>query len=142
MFDSHVKVLFSSQLQPSTCRPVPQPLRAGRSIPSPKMKLLAMLSSFPEGAKNELDLRISRAFSRGSRHQPLTRSTRKRLTPPFHAPGMSQTAGSGSMNELMRPVTRLWNWVEHVGGYPGQMLFICVIVMAVVGGLTWYSNKR
>jgi hypothetical protein len=46
------------------------------------------------------------------------------------------------MDVLFRPVERLWTWVERVGGYPGQMLFVCVCVMLVVGGLTWYSNKR
>jgi hypothetical protein len=46
------------------------------------------------------------------------------------------------MDQLMRPLERLWNWVAEVGGYPGQMLFVCVVVMVVVGGLTWYSNKR
>jgi hypothetical protein len=46
------------------------------------------------------------------------------------------------MDLLLRPVQRLWNWVEQVGGYPGRMLFVCVVVMAVVAGLTWYSNKR
>jgi hypothetical protein len=46
------------------------------------------------------------------------------------------------MSELMRPFERLWAWVERVGGFPGQMLFICLIIMLIVGGLTWYSNKR
>lgn len=46
------------------------------------------------------------------------------------------------MEELVRPFQRLWDWVEQVGGFPGQMLFVCVIVMVVIGGLTWYGNKR
>jgi hypothetical protein len=46
------------------------------------------------------------------------------------------------MNELARPFVRMWDWAEEVGGFPGQMLFICIIVILVIGGLTWYSNKR
>jgi hypothetical protein len=46
------------------------------------------------------------------------------------------------MEVLWRPLERLWEWVERTGGYPGQLLFVCIIVMVVVGGLTWYSNKR
>jgi hypothetical protein len=46
------------------------------------------------------------------------------------------------MDRLIRPLERFWSWLDQVGGYPGQMLFVCVLVMAVVGGLTWYSNKR
>ena len=46
------------------------------------------------------------------------------------------------MEVLMRPFLQLWNWIDQVGGYPGKLMFGCVIVMAVVGGLTWYSNKR
>ena len=46
------------------------------------------------------------------------------------------------MSELMKPLERLWSWVEREGGYPGQVLFVCLVVMAIVGGLTWYSNKR
>jgi hypothetical protein len=46
------------------------------------------------------------------------------------------------MDELAKPFLRLWNWVEHVGGFPGQVFFICLIVLAVIGLLTWYGNKR
>jgi hypothetical protein len=46
------------------------------------------------------------------------------------------------MNELARPFVRVWDWVEQVGDFPGQMLFICIIVILVIGGVTWYSNKR
>jgi hypothetical protein len=46
------------------------------------------------------------------------------------------------MDLLMRPFVRLWNYVEQTGGYPGQMLFICVVIMLIVGALTWYTNKR
>jgi hypothetical protein len=46
------------------------------------------------------------------------------------------------MDPVLKPVVRLWNYVEQVGGFPGQMLFICAIIMAVIGGLTWFGNKR
>jgi hypothetical protein len=46
------------------------------------------------------------------------------------------------MDELSRPFVRLWDWVERTGGFPGQMLFICVIIMAIFGALTWYGNKK
>lgn len=46
------------------------------------------------------------------------------------------------MDELARPLVRLWDWVDHVGGYPGKALFIGAVVMLIVGGLTWYGNKR
>jgi hypothetical protein len=45
------------------------------------------------------------------------------------------------VNELARPFVQLWDWVERVGGFPGQLLFLCAVVMAIIGGLTWYSNK-
>lgn len=47
-----------------------------------------------------------------------------------------------AVNELTRPFVRVWDWVEQVGDFPGQMLLICIIVIIVIGGLTWYSNKR
>jgi hypothetical protein len=46
------------------------------------------------------------------------------------------------MNELARPFVNAWNYVEQVGGFPGQVFFCVLIVMLVIGGLTWYSNKR
>jgi hypothetical protein len=46
------------------------------------------------------------------------------------------------VDELARPFVRLWDWVDQVGGYPGKVLFIAGIVMLLIGGLTWYSNKR
>jgi hypothetical protein len=47
-----------------------------------------------------------------------------------------------TMDELARPFVRLWDWVEQVGGFPGKVFFICAVIMLIVGGLTWYSNKR
>jgi hypothetical protein len=46
------------------------------------------------------------------------------------------------MDVLMKPFIRLWHYVDQVGGYPGQMLFICTVIMVIIGGLTWFGNKR
>jgi hypothetical protein len=46
------------------------------------------------------------------------------------------------MVELMRPVERMWEWVERTGGYPGKMMFVSLMVMAVVGAVTWYTNRH
>jgi len=46
------------------------------------------------------------------------------------------------VDELVRPLIRLWDWVEQVGGFPGKVFFMSAVIMMVVGGLTWYSNKR
>ena len=46
------------------------------------------------------------------------------------------------MELVFRPFVRMWNYAEQVGGFPGQMMFIICVIMAVLGGLTWYGNKR
>ena len=46
------------------------------------------------------------------------------------------------MADLMRPFELLWQWVDRVGGFPGKMVFVVLIVMLIIGGLTWYSNRR
>ena len=46
------------------------------------------------------------------------------------------------VDELARPFIHLWEWVDQVGGFPGKVFFLSVVVMVVIGGLTWYSNKR
>jgi hypothetical protein len=46
------------------------------------------------------------------------------------------------MDTLFSPFVRLWNWVETVGGYPGQVLFVCTLVIVVLGLITWVGNKR
>jgi hypothetical protein len=43
---------------------------------------------------------------------------------------------------IFSPFVRLWNWVDQVGGYPGQVFFVCAVIMLLLGGLTWYGNKR
>jgi hypothetical protein len=47
-----------------------------------------------------------------------------------------------AVDELARPLVRFWEWVEQVGGYPGQVLFLCAVVMLIFGVCTWFSNKR
>jgi hypothetical protein len=46
------------------------------------------------------------------------------------------------VNELTRPFIRLWEYVGNNGGYPGQVFFCVVVVMIIVGGLTWLGNKK
>jgi hypothetical protein len=43
---------------------------------------------------------------------------------------------------LFSPLVRLWAWVDRVGGYPGQIFFVCAVIMLFLGVLTWYGNKR
>ena len=46
------------------------------------------------------------------------------------------------MNEIMWPFKRAWEWVDRTGGYPGQLMVAGLLIMLVVGGITWYSNRR
>jgi hypothetical protein len=46
------------------------------------------------------------------------------------------------MYELTRPFVRAWNWVEQVGGFPGQVFFVVAIVMLIIGALTWFGNRK
>jgi hypothetical protein len=46
------------------------------------------------------------------------------------------------MEELARPFIYTWNYVEQVGGFPGQVFFCVVVIIVVLGGLTWYGNRR
>jgi hypothetical protein len=46
------------------------------------------------------------------------------------------------VQELIRPFVRAWEYVGNVGGFPGQLFFVVVVVMVIIGGLTWYSNKK
>jgi hypothetical protein len=47
-----------------------------------------------------------------------------------------------TMKELARPFVRLWEWVEVTGGYPGQLLFCLLVIMAFLGFFFWFGNKR
>lgn len=46
------------------------------------------------------------------------------------------------MSDIARPFLRLWNYIENVGGFPGQILFIVSIIMLIVGFFTWFGNKK
>lgn len=46
------------------------------------------------------------------------------------------------MTELMRPFLRAWEWVGQTAGFPGQVFAVAAVVLAIVGGLTWYGNRR
>jgi hypothetical protein len=47
-----------------------------------------------------------------------------------------------AVDVIARPFIQLWRWVEQVGGFPGQMFFICTVIICILGALTWYGNKR
>ena len=47
-----------------------------------------------------------------------------------------------TVDELARPFLQLWDWIDRVGGYPGKLFFLCIVIMTVVGVLTWFGNKR
>jgi hypothetical protein len=44
--------------------------------------------------------------------------------------------------ELTKPFERLWEWIDKTGGFPGKVMFACIVVMLIVGGFTWISNRR
>jgi hypothetical protein len=46
------------------------------------------------------------------------------------------------MSELARPFVEAWNWVERVGGFPGQVFFCVAVVMLIIGALTWFGNRK
>ncbi len=46
------------------------------------------------------------------------------------------------MSELARPIIRAWNWIEQVGGFPGQVFFVVVVIMLIIGALTWFGNRK
>jgi len=46
------------------------------------------------------------------------------------------------MDILMSPFLRLWNWVENVGGFPGQVFFILAVIMLGIGVVTWFNDKQ
>jgi hypothetical protein len=46
------------------------------------------------------------------------------------------------MADLIRPFEYVWKWVDKTGGYPGKMMVAGLVVMAIVAGITWYSNRR
>lgn len=46
------------------------------------------------------------------------------------------------MNELAKPFVRAWSWIESVGGFPGQVFFVVVVIIAIFGIVTWVGNRR
>jgi hypothetical protein len=46
------------------------------------------------------------------------------------------------MSELARPIVRAWEWIGNVGGFPGQVFFVVVVVIVILGGLTWFGNRK
>jgi hypothetical protein len=46
------------------------------------------------------------------------------------------------VDELTRPFLDAWNYVGQQGGYPGQVFLCVLVVMVVIGGLTWFGNRR
>ena len=46
------------------------------------------------------------------------------------------------MEVFTNPFVRLWNWVERTGGFPGQVMFVVVVLMLVLGFLSWFANKN
>jgi hypothetical protein len=46
------------------------------------------------------------------------------------------------MEDLTRPFVDLWLYVERVGGFPGQVFFVIACIFVILGGLTWYGNRR
>ncbi len=47
-----------------------------------------------------------------------------------------------AVDEITRPFFDLWNYVERVGGFPGKVFFCIAVIFVVLGGLTWYGNRR
>ena len=46
------------------------------------------------------------------------------------------------MSELFRPFVRAWEWMERVGGFPGQIFFVVVVIILIFAALTWFGNRR
>lgn len=46
------------------------------------------------------------------------------------------------MNQLTRPFVQVWEYFGRVGGYPGQLFFAIVVIILILGGLTWLGNRK
>lgn len=46
------------------------------------------------------------------------------------------------MEVLGRPFVWMWNWIDRVGGFPGQVFFCCAVIIALLGLFTWIGNRR
>lgn len=46
------------------------------------------------------------------------------------------------MRELARPFVAAWDWIDRTGGFPGQVVAIALVIMLVIGTLTWVGNRK
>jgi hypothetical protein len=46
------------------------------------------------------------------------------------------------MSELAKPFVDAWDYAERVGGFPGKVFFCIAVIFVILGGLTWYGNRR
>ena len=46
------------------------------------------------------------------------------------------------MDILTRPFVRLWDWVDRTGGFPGKVVFVIIVIMTILGVITWVGNKN
>lgn len=50
--------------------------------------------------------------------------------------------GAQFMYEIAYPFIYAWNWVERVGGFPGQIFAVAAVIMTVLGIITWVGNRK
>jgi hypothetical protein len=50
--------------------------------------------------------------------------------------------GETAMEVLTSPFVKLWNWVDHTGGFPGKVIFVIIVIMLILGVVTWVGNKN
>jgi hypothetical protein len=46
------------------------------------------------------------------------------------------------MNELTRPIIRVWEYAGQSGGLPGQILLVVTVVILILGILNWLGNRH
>jgi hypothetical protein len=46
------------------------------------------------------------------------------------------------VKELTGPFLRVWEYFGKVGGFPGQVFFVVAVVILILGGLTWFANRK
>ena len=46
------------------------------------------------------------------------------------------------MDVLFKPFVRLWDWIDQIGGFPGKLIFVIVVIMLILGFVTWFNNKN
>ena len=45
-----------------------------------------------------------------------------------------------AMNVLTSPFVRLWSWVDQTGGFPGKVIFVIIVIMTILGVITWVGG--